>query len=553
MFATIRRHQKWLWAAIIAVVIPSFVVFFTPDAGLGGGGGQGSFGTLNGRTITRKEYAAAYYETMVFYRFSYGNWPEGKEPDQVGFDLDREARSRLVLLDLLARENIQVSDEATASWIRNAFADRRQAGGFQERYLRFLGEARAKNISEANVEGFAKHQVGIQQLAAVVGSNGRMVTPREAEALYRREHEEFETDAVLFSATNFLAGVTLDPQVISQFYSNRLASYRIPERVQVKYIRFDFTNYLAEAEKEMAKQTNLAQNIDAVYAQQGATYYTDTNGSVLPEDQAKAKIKEQFHQMLLLGAARRQASTFATELFKTNSVDNLEKLAGDKYRVQITEPFSEFEGPRNLKAMNNFTRRAFALTEEEPFAEPIDGEDAVYVIAYHRKLPPEFPSLDSIRPKVVEDYRRFQATQAARMAGISFHQQITNSMAQGKAIAAVLAEANVKAVSLPKFSLSTRDLPKLDERLDFSLLKDVASGLAPGQPSRFYDTRDGGFVLYLRAKTPADPAQVKQELPEFTRAFAQSRQYQAFQDWLGREVSRSGVQPPPKLRGTSTN
>ena len=55
--------------------------------------------------------------------------------------------------------------------------------------------------------------------------------------LYKREHQEVATEAVFFSASNYLAGVTVPPSALAQFYTNRLAVYRLPERVQVSYVR----------------------------------------------------------------------------------------------------------------------------------------------------------------------------------------------------------------------------------------------------------------------------------------------------------------------------
>ena len=56
MFGTIRKHQQWLWVIIIAGVIFSFVIFFGPAqpslSDLTGGGE--SFGTLNGKPLTRE-------------------------------------------------------------------------------------------------------------------------------------------------------------------------------------------------------------------------------------------------------------------------------------------------------------------------------------------------------------------------------------------------------------------------------------------------------------------------------------------------------------------
>jgi hypothetical protein len=546
MFATIRRHQKWLWAGIIAVIIPSFVIFFTPDATLGRGG-SASFGTINGRAISQREFATAYYETLIHYRLFKGAWPESRDSE----DTDRDARNRVAILDLLKREKIFVNDEAAAKWIATTFTHQ---GAFrQETYLGFLREAREKGVSEHTLETFAAHQVGIQQLLAVYGSNGKLVTPREADSLFRREHEEYEAQVVLFSASNYLAGVTVDPQGVGQFFTNRLSYYMIPERVQVKYIRFDLASHQAEADKEIAKQTNLSQTIDAIYTQQGTNYYTDTNGVVLSEGKAKAKIKEQIHQHFLYQLASKEASAFAAELFKETNSAAIDKLAGAKYKVEITEPFNKNDGPRNLKVYNKFTLAAFRLSEEDLFAEPLDGEDGVYVIAFLRKLPAEYPALDAVKAKVTEDYRRYQAIQAARVAGISFQQQLTNNAAGAKTVAAAFAESKVKPVTLPKFSLSSREVDNLDPRLDLNMLKEIVSALPVGQASRFFDTRDGGFVVHLRAKLPVDAAKIKQELPEFVRTFAQSRQYDAFNDWLGTEIGRSGMQAPAKERGNKAN
>ena len=71
-------------------------------------------------------------------------------------------------------------------------------------------------------------------------------------------------------------------------------------------------------------------------------------------------------------------------------------------------PFSQFEGPTELRGLpEQFGRAVFQLTPEEPIIpEPISGEDAVYLIAYKRKLPSELQPLDAIREQVTEDFPR---------------------------------------------------------------------------------------------------------------------------------------------------
>ena len=56
-----------------------------------------------------------------------------------------------------------------------------------------------------------RHYMGVQELIATVGLGGKLVTPQEIRDLYKREHEELATAAVFFSASNYLAGVTVPP------------------------------------------------------------------------------------------------------------------------------------------------------------------------------------------------------------------------------------------------------------------------------------------------------------------------------------------------------
>ena len=556
MFATLRRHQKWILGGIIAVVIPSFVVFFTPDATLRGGGGKGNFGAINGRAISQEQFAQAYHEAELRYLFSYGTWPGREDANRSGFDLEREARNRVLLIDLVRQNKIHVSDEATAAWIANAFRDRRERVFRLDSYNQFVKKTlQEKGIRERDFERFAGHEVAIQQLVSIYGLNGRLVTPQEAENLFRHERDEFQTEAVLFSATNYLASVTLTPAAISQFYSNRLASYRIPERVQVSYIKFDLTNHLADADQQLAKQTNLTQIINGLYQQQGENYFTGPDGKPLPEAEAKVKVKEQLRHEFALQAARKKAGTFAVELFKLTpqNEQNLSLLASNQYKVVITEPFSEFEGPKGLLVMENFTRAAFNLTPEEPFAPPINGEDGVFIMALHKKLAAEFPTLETIKDKVTEDYRRSQALAAARQQGQKFYEMATNSLVQGTSFANLCKEAKLTPIELPNFSLSTRSLATLDDRLDISSIKEQSTKLQSGKVGAFTVSRDGGFVLHMRGFSPVSDTVVKTDLPDFVKSMRQTRMYEAFGSWLNQQIAEARLTAPASSKTETAN
>jgi hypothetical protein len=552
MFGTIRKHQSWLWIIIITVIIISFVIFFSPNAGLTGGRAtRGEFGSIDGDPITREQFLEGYRESQLRFLLGYGHMPRPEDANRMGFDLEREARTRLFLLKLIKDNQIKVSDEAAAQWLANALSDRRQRVFRMDSYEAFVKRLLQPNgFSERDLENYARHEVGVQQLVAVYGLGGKLVPPHEGERLYRQEHEQLVTSILTFSASNYLARVTVNPTNLSQFYSNRLASYQLPERVQVSYVKFDVTNYFAEAEQKMAQETNLTQRIDAIYEAQGPNFFTDTNGVTLGAEAAKAKIREQIRLETAVPLVRRKAAEFTTALADLPAPPKAEYLdqvaTQQKLTVGMTAPFSDMEPPEELRVPPTFTRMAFALNEDEPFSSPIAAEDGFYVIALKKRLPKEMPSLESIREKVTEDYRMQQGAAMAREAGAAFQRQLTNGLAQGKAFEAICAEAKLTPITLPAFSFSTTALPELQGKADFSLVKNLASDLDPGKASLFMSSRDGGFIVFLKSRTPVDDAKLKAELPEYLANLRQERLYESFNEWINRQVTLARLTGPPQ-------
>ena len=182
MFANIRRHQKWLWILISGAVIISFVWYFNPASRNGGGGGGASLdnavGSINGRSITRLEYANAFKESELRYLFSYGEWPGNDEFTRQNKPVEREARNRLFLQEKVRQHNIQVPPPAIAKWIAEAFRDREKNTFDPADYQRFLTQRlQPHGLSEADFERFVRHEVAFQHLIAVAGIPGKLVNP----------------------------------------------------------------------------------------------------------------------------------------------------------------------------------------------------------------------------------------------------------------------------------------------------------------------------------------------------------------------------------------
>jgi peptidyl-prolyl cis-trans isomerase D len=553
MFGTIRKHQQWLWAIIISVVIVSFVVFFSPNVGMDAPRmGPADFGSIGGKAISREEFYSSYRESQLRYLFSYGQLPRNDENRSM---LEQDARTRLLMVRLLAQNRVDVSDEAAAEWLANAFRDRKQRAFRLDSYENFVKRMLQPNgYSEGDLVQFAKHEVGIMQLVATFGLNGRMVAPREAEALFRREREVMNVSAVSFPYTNYVSKVVVNPTNVAQFYTNRMSVYRLPERVQVSYVKFALTNAYAEADAQLSRETNLNQRIDALYLQQGAEAFTDTNGVAMTPEVAKNKIKEQVRHEWALRAAHRNAAEFATAVAEMPAPAKPEYLqdaaSKQSLTVKVTAPFDQDRGPQDIDVPEVFAKAAFALTPEEPFSPPLQADDGFYVIALKTRIPSEVPALDTIRERVTEDYKIQQSLALAREAGSAFNRQLTNGLNQGKSFDAICAEATIKPFDLPPFSAATTSLPEVQGRIDFNMVRSLAGDLVPGKASSLLPSRSGAMLVYMKSRTSVDEATLKSELPAYLNELRQERVYTAFNTWIGRQVDLARLIAPAPATGT---
>jgi len=533
MFGTIRKHQTWLWAVIITLTIISFVTFLSPNSKMNAGRGSDNFGSINGERVTRDQYVNARNEVDLHTLFMNGHWLN--EDRKARVEPEREIYQWLLLGQMQRELGVHVGDTAAATMGQQLIRSFEKMGitsasMFIQRVLQPHG------LGIDDFERYVRHFLGIQELISTYGLSGRLITPQEAKALYEREHREVSTEAAFFAASNYLASVTASPEQISQFYSNRLVNYIIPDRVQVSYVRFNVTNFLSQAETNLG--TNLAEIVEANYQRLGSNYFADAKS---PEE-AKSKIREQLIRKQAMDEARKKALEFANVLFdvKPFQLDTLQQLATTNgLEAAVTPPFDREGDPKDLGVGPDFGKAAFSLTPDEPYAGPIVGMDGVYVIAYNRQIPRETPSLEQVRDKVASDFKHSQALMQAQAAGRLFYQTTTNGLAQGKSFKDLCAEAHVPETDLPPFSISTRTLPQTEELVSLNQLKQIAFTTPPGKLSSFQPTLEGGVVVYVKEKLPLDETKAQTELPTFTTALRRTRQQEAFEDWFRKEADRA--------------
>jgi hypothetical protein len=537
MFAHIRKHQQWLFVFIIAAVIVSFVIFFTPTVGTGGGGGtsQGGnvVGTIDGQNVTQEEYQDAYGEVSLQVYLQMGRWPE-QLGNQFGFDPQQQARSRLVMLRKLDAMGMQVGDEAVAKWKVNFFSDPETEAFRRELYDTVLENIKARGMTEEDLNRYAANQIGIGQLTSLVSLSGELIPPREIERVYRDRNLSATTMAILFSRTNHIAAAQ-DLTGLETYFTNNMAVYRVQEKRKIRYVKFAATNYLAEAETQLNQSTNLQAMVDAIYLEKGTNSFTE-NGVTLTEEKAKEQIRSEELNKKGLDVAVDRTKQFMQGFAKFGDLSSgaLEQLATEmEIESKISSEFSRNQLPPGLGVPFTFTQQAYQLTEEEPIGSPLETTDAIFVLALEEIIPDHPPTLDEVRVRVTGDFRREKQLEAAREEAKQVRENLKTAMDGGQTFTKACEELGQTIVEIPPFSLTTRSLEDLkDRRITVSWLQNLAFAMNPENISDVSETSDGAGVLYLKSFVEADTETMTTEMADFSKELSQTRQNETVSAWM---------------------
>jgi hypothetical protein len=540
MFGTIRKHQTWLWAIIITLTIISFVIFFSPNAKINSARGNIDYGRVNGDPVSRAEFEQAQREVELRWFMMSGRWPTDDRSS--GYDPIRETYQWLFLVQKMEELGINVNPETAGQFAqqmvrsldRNATPATFVKQALEPRGLRML-----------DFERYVRRYLGIQELISTMGMGGRLVTPQEAKNLYARERQDLEVEAVFFLATNFLSTVTVTPQALAEHYTNNLAAYRIPEKIQINYVTFGVSNYLAQAEKLV---TNLASLVNDYGLQKSAgNAFTNDFPEAKTIEEAKAKYREAILKGQALLEARRAANAFASPLFDMEPVkgENLLTMAKQQgLEVKTSAPFSRSEIPAELDLDRDFLKAASRLSVAEPFMQPMINREGVYIIALSKVIPSEVPSLEQVRTQVEADYKNAQALTKARLQGQTFYTTLDAALKQGKTFAATAVEAGHKPIKLEPFSRGTEAVPSAEPYISLDQLKQLAYSTEVGKASPFQPTQAGGAVLFVRSKLPINEAKMNEEMPRFMTYIRQQRQQEVFNAWFSEEAKRGLAETP---------
>jgi len=548
MLHIFRRHQKVTMAVVAVVIIITFVFWGSQTGGDADGRiARPSPGRMNGKPVSYAEFEGQQRAFCLMYYLRQGQMIDRRRMEQ---QLQAPTWQRLLVSRKIEKLGIYVPVENAVEFIQQLPAFTGDKGFDPERYRRFVAAILPQwGLNEEDFVSIVRGQLAIDKLQDIIASTAK-VTPLDVQQAYNEANEKLSIVVVAFNATNYTAQIKLSDKDIKDEFEKSKETYRIPERVKVRYLKFSLDDYLSKVQVTDAE-------IKERYDKEKETF----TGPKTKQAKPLAAVRDDIRKEIARPRAMRLVNEAASEINDavlpdprnpTEKKPDLTTVVQKRgLALATTDFFSEKDELKYISAPK-FQKAAMTLSTDSPY-EMVPAPDGVYFIQFVARKASELPTLDAARSKVVEDLKRMRALEMARKDGrekyAKFKTAIESPAKPKPTLDQLATAAGLTPLTPPAFTLSEppRDLPY------GRLVLSACEFLAPGELSEFVDTAAGGLVVQVKQRAPADPKKLAAEEKSLRhrllfgeRFFGYGQPGQrdiAFNNWLEIEARNANIEP----------
>lgn len=490
------QQLKWALLAVVAAFIIGFVYV---DMGLGGAAQGGTkedrtfVARVNGDTITAREFERALYYTQKNYEQMYRQQLSADMIASMG--LPKQVADSLIDQHLMLQEARRLNLSATQEEVRKKILEipiLNPDGKFvgAELYTRYV-TGQLGYQSPAEFEDELAKEITLQKLESAM-ANSVVVSPKAAEAEYRRISENAKIRYVLYPAAREAAAITVTPAEVDAYYQSHQAQYTHGEQRAIKYLVADLARIRAtinptdadlqkryEAEKETYKR-NAAAHILHILIK------VDPAATPAVDAAAKAKADNIVKQL-------RSGADFAA-LAKANSDDPSSSTKG-----------GDMEWVDQGSTVEPFDQAAFSIPLNQ-ISDPIRSKEFGYhIIKVLERRPAGYRSFDEVKALLGAQYADQTAKDLARDEITRIEARVKQNKPKTKEEFMALASGNVSSNDSLWFGKSDA-IPGLGNN---SAINSWAFSAKEGDTGEVLGTQRGPAIPFLYAVRPAGVSELK--------------------------------------------
>ncbi len=506
-------QSKLVWAAILVIIVFSFVIWGTQMPTQADRNEASSPGTLNGEPVDARIFRQMYFNTYLTVIMSVGR--QVNITPEIDQQLRKATWQRMVALQQAKEMGLTASDDEVASAIQQheAFLTGGQFNkavykAFVQQFLAGLG------FTERMFEEHVREEI-VMQKARLVLERSTLVTPLELKRAFSSVSDKFKVDYVVLTPELVETEVKTSRDAARAFFDQDPAAFTLPERVKVQYVRFSddaFRPEVTVTDEEIRAyyDENLAdfEVEDTNTLAEAATNLLATVGKVTrPFEEVRQDITNKLIQQAARGKAGDQAMNFVVALTpdRDGRAASFAAVAAQfGATVNQTGPFAADDTVEGVDAGPAFTRAAFELTEgdESYFSNPVEGEEGVYVLALLGREPARIPTFEEVEEKVMPMARAKALEEALSRKSAEVRETVDNAMKAGQGFAEAVAAFGLEAVTNLEFTSSS----KLESTPHAETLVRGVLMSNRGELTKLLPARDAVLLAYVADRIAGDPA-----------------------------------------------
>ncbi len=515
---TFQHHFKWLFLALLVVVIISFVFITNASSGLGRGGQQKlpdrPFFGLNLSKAEDQHTLIGDAQLSLFLKQPAYQQPSEAEIQE--YALQRHAA--LYFADQIRLPAPAPDSPEFAAYIQTLGRFSGPDGKFDPKaYSAFIDSLKTNpRLTEGDVARVLLDDVRAQAYENLLGGPGYVLSADLAEQVSRRD-TRWSLAVAELDGKAFAPRIDTADTALAAWFEGNSRRYEIGPRVSVAAItvpasRFAGSVKPSDAEVRAAFDANPARYPAPAGAKPEAAIDPAT-GKPKDADAAFALVRSQVEADLRKQAADKAALALADDL----AVKLLEQrvapeklpafVAAQNLTLREVGPVGEGAVPAVLGgSASQIAAEALRLTADRPYSNPLPIPEGAAILVWRESVASRLPGLAEVREKALADYQAAEKRRLFNEAGRKLRETVAAALASGKSFAdslnAAASDAGLK-VEIKTPAAFTLTQPPQD--LNYSAFQ-ALSTLGQGQVSDFIPSGENTALLVHA---------VKKEVPAF--------------------------------------
>lgn len=546
-------QSKLLWATFLIVVVFSFVIWGTSMPSQKERH-AGTPGLLDGKPVSQAEFQKEYFSTYLTVVMAIGQ--DINRTPQVDEQLRQAAWQRIVALRAAAQMGITASDDEVFSAIQH-----HEGFQYEGQFNKMVYKSFAQNFlarfgfTERQFEEHIREEIVLQKTRIIL-DRSTLTSPLELQRAFRTLTDRFTAEYVILHPALVEASVKTSPDDARAFFDKDPKAFTLPERVKVDYVRIAATPYIprvtvTEDEVQAYYDEHLREFIDTTAPTNTAdasTNLLDTLTRYRPMEDVKQDITNRLLEQKALEEASEAAMNFVVSLTpdRDGNAPTFE-AAAEKANLPITSlaPFSRQDNLTDIEAQDAFKHSAFELSQgpESYFSNPIQGSNAVYVLALRERAEPRVPAFEEVEENVTAAARQQALADALTAKAQDIHDEVEKALTENIPFADALAFFKLKAVTTETFSVSTglADTNAPDAEIISTVLPMNKNEISDPVP-----LEDGILLVYLTERERSENTSmdsVRLQIIEMIRRQSGRVNFDAWQNHLLKKAHFENLQP----------